>query len=860
MTDVLTVDARHQRLQQEWADPVGWRSLAAVNHTTIGKRFIVTALIFFLVGGLLAMLIRAQLASPNSAFLDHDLYNQIFTMHGTVMMFLFAIPMLEGYALYLLPKMLGSRDLAYPRLGAYAYWCYLFGGTILLLALAAGVAPDSGWFMYTPLSGAAHSPGINADVWLIGVTFAEISAICAGVELMATILTMRAPGMSLDKMPLFAWYVLVTAAMILIGFPPLILGSILLELERALGWPFFEVARGGDPLLWQHLFWMFGHPEVYIIFLPAAGMVSSMVPVFSRHPIVGYRWIVGSIVLLAVLSFGLWVHHMFTVGIPHLAQSFFSVASMLVAIPTAIQFFSWIATLWQGRPKFSLPMLYLAGFFFVFIAGGLTGVMLALVPFNWQAHDTHFVVAHLHYVLVGGLVFPLLAGVYYWMPHVTGKMPSPRLGRYAFWLVFLGFNAAFLPMHLTGLVGMPRRIYTYPEGMGWDSLNLLSSVASFVMAAGFVLLILDVVMHAFVGRRAPRNPWGSGTLEWAMRTPAPSYNFASLPAVDDRDPLWHDPDWADKAATGRGALGAHTAGVRENLIVEVLSGRPRCVARMPGPSMLPFLAAMATGLFFVCLLFKWYAVALVGVVLAIAIFVRWAIVGGLRASQSFVRDVLGVSLDTHHARRGAPGEWGVSLCLLADAALLAALFFGYVFLWLVAPAWPPPAWVEIAWLPTLAALSALGLALALGAMDGTRLSRGPQAPRHEAAHEKGQAQARGAQQATGQGTRHRTGRQFLLHWVCWAVALVSVMALVLHAPAPEVHAYGAVTRVLYAYVLLHILVAALILGVTHWRAGNGYFAASQYGLDARIYAVWARYTAATGMLVVLAVVAMGVAA
>lgn len=846
MNEALGTIERHHRLQEEWNDPKGWKRLAAVNHTTIGKRFIVTSLVFFLIGGLLAMLIRAQLATSGNAFLDHELYNQIFTMHGTVMMFLFAIPMLEGYALYLLPKMLGSRDLAYPRLGAYAYWCYVFGGTILLVAMFAGVAPDSGWFMYTPLSGSLHSPGINADVWLIGVTFAEISAICAGVELLATILTMRAPGMSLEKMPLFAWYVLVTAAMILVGFPPLILGSILLELERALGWPFFEVARGGDPLLWQHLFWMFGHPEVYIIFLPAAGMVSTILPVFARHPIVGYRWIVGSIVLLAVLSFGLWVHHMFTVGIAHLAQSFFSIASMLIAIPTGVQFFAWTATLWQGRPKFSLPMLYLAGFFFVFIAGGLTGVMLALVPFNWQAHDTHFVVAHMHYVLVGGLVFPLLAGVYYWLPHVTGRMPSERLGRYTFWLVFLGFNVTFLPMHLTGLLGMPRRVYTYASGLGWDWLNLLSSVGSFVMAAGFVLIVVDVILHVRVGRRAPRNPWGAGSLEWAMLTPAPSYNFASLPTVHAADPLWHQPDWATQAASGQGALAEHTPGVRENLMVEVLSGQPRCVARMPGPSMVPFAAALATGLFFASLLFKWYLLALVGAVAAVAIFVRWAIVGGLRASHVFTREVAGRTLDTHHARRGAPGDWGVSLCLLADGVLLGALFFGYAFLWLVAPAWPPPAWVDIAWLPTIAAL----LALLVVAWRSRRVTE--------------MAAQRVCQEGTlplaDQPTQASVAKGtsgYLFGWLGWVVAFVAVLALLLHAPAPDVHAYGAVTRVLYFYVLVHIVVATLILGVAQWRSTHWYYAASQSALDARVYVVWTRYTAVTGVSVVVAVAAMG---
>src|SRR5690554_6519694 len=414
--------ALHKALEADWKTESGWRGLSAVNHTVVARRFIVTAAIFFLIGGVLAMLIRTQLATADNALLDSNVYNQLFTMHGTLMMFLFAIPMLEGLGFYLLPKMLGARDMAYPRLGAYAWWCYLFGGLILLGGMAAGVAPDSGWFMYTPLSGATYSPGINNDIWLIGVTFAEISAMCAAVELITTILKFRSPGMALGKMPIFAWYMLVTAGMILVGFPPLILASILLELERAFGLPFFDVARGGDPLLWQHLFWLFGHPEVYIIFLPAAGIVSTLIPTFARRPIIGHAWIVASVIATGFISFGLWVHHMFTVGIPHLALAFFSAASMLVAIPTGIQFFAWIATLMAGRPFVRLPMYYLFGFLVIFVIGGLTGVMIALVPFNWQVHDTHFIVAHMHYVLVGGMAFPLMAGLYYWMPMATGRI------------------------------------------------------------------------------------------------------------------------------------------------------------------------------------------------------------------------------------------------------------------------------------------------------------------------------------------------------------------------------------------------------------------------------------------------------
>ncbi|MBQ0131280.1 MAG: cbb3-type cytochrome c oxidase subunit I, partial [Comamonas sp.] len=395
--------ALHRELQAVWGNPPGWRGwITTSSHSMLGMRFMLTAFFFFGVAGLLSMLIRAQLATRNGAFLSVDQYNQIFTMHGTLMMFMFATPMFTGLASYLLPRMLGTRDTAYPRLSALGWWCYVLGGLILLAALVGGVAPDGGWFMYTPLSSKTYSPGVNADVWLLGITFVEVSAIAAAVDFTVSILRLRAPGMKLIDMPLMAWYLLGAAAMMLVGFPPLILGSLLLELERAFGWPFFDPLRGGDALLWQHLFWLFGHPEVYIVFLPAAGVISTVLPVMARTRIVGYGAIVGAILALVFLSFGLWVHHMFAVGIPHMALAFFSAASALVAVPTAVQIFLWIGTLWRGHPQMHLPMLYLMGFFATFVMGGLTGVMLAIVPFNWQAHDTAFVTAHLHYVLVGG--------------------------------------------------------------------------------------------------------------------------------------------------------------------------------------------------------------------------------------------------------------------------------------------------------------------------------------------------------------------------------------------------------------------------------------------------------------------------
>lgn len=553
----------HKNFAKVWDNLPGWGNLAAVNHTSISQRFMLTGVIFFLVGILLAMLIRSQLALPGQTLITADLYSQVFTMHGTIMMFLFAIPVLEGAAMYLIPKMIGTRDLVFPRLSALGYYCYLFGGLILLSSLVLGIAPNSGWFMYTPLSSDDYSAGAGSDFWLLGVTFVEISAVSAGIELTVSILRTRAPGMSLSKMPIFCWYILAMALMIVFGFPPLILASILLELERAAQMPFFDPNAGGDPILWQHLFWLFGHPEVYIIFLPAAGMVSTILPVFAGRPLVGYRWVVLSVIITGFISFGLWVHHMFTVGIPHLAQAFFSVASMLVAIPTGIQIFVWLTTLWVGRVRFELPMLWIFGFLFIFVCGGLTGVMLALVPFDWQVHDTHFVVAHFHYVLIGGMFFPLIAALYYWLPHFSGRMPSMRMGRWAFGLVFVGFNSTFLIMHLTGLLGMPRRVFTYESGLGWDWLNLSSSIGGFVLAIGILMLVLDVTLHFRYGRKASSNPWQADTLEWATGMPPVSYNFASIPEVKSRHPLWDDPSLINSIPAGEHGLKSIKHGRRE---------------------------------------------------------------------------------------------------------------------------------------------------------------------------------------------------------------------------------------------------------------------------------------------------------
>jgi cytochrome c oxidase subunit I+III len=815
--------ALHKALDKIWRTPPGLGRLSAVNHNIVGRRFIVTAFVFFGIGGVLAMLIRAQLATPRSAFLGPDIYNQIFTMHGTIMMFLFAIPMFEGLAMYLLPKLLGARDMAFPRLSAYGYWCYLFGGSILIIGLLTGLAPDGGWFMYAPLTSKTYSPGINADIWLIGVTFVEISALSAAVEIITTILKMRAPGMALHRMPLLAWYLLVTAFMMLFGFPPLILGSILLEIERAFGLPFFDPTRGGDALLWQHLFWLFGHPEVYIIFLPAAGMVSTILPVLARREIIGYSWIVISIVALAFLSFGLWVHHMFAVGIPHLGLAFFSAASTAVAVPTAVQIFAWIGTLATGRPQLKLPMLYLLGFFSVFVMGGLTGVMLAVVPFNWQVHDTHFVVAHLHYVLVGGFIFPMLAAAYYWLPHFTGRAARHSLAIPAFWMIIIGFNLTFLVMHWTGLLGMRRRITTYAADSGWEWPNLLSSVGGFVMAIGFALFTIDVLLQWRFGKRSARNPWAAGTLEWAMPTPPPSYAFASIPDAASRTPLADQPDLGNKLASGSGYLGFTRHGWLETLGVDMVSGRVEQIIRLPNRTLWPLISALVTGVFFLSVLFKLYWLAPVALIALAATFLGWTRASGERHDHGPLPIGNGATALLHSEAATPPSLWAMALVIAADATAFTSLAFGILFLWVVAPNWPPPAF--IAWSTWPVVLTAGGLLLAPCAGQIAR-ARAASAPQREAA---------------------------LLLTACGhALTVLGCSTIIATVPEATRHAYAAATTVILVYAASHAMIGVILAGFGIWRSRTGFISGTRRA-DLRIGALWHSYTAVMGAVTLLIV-------
>ena len=590
----------HEALSRTWATPRGfWGYLTCVDPKEIGKRYIVTAFVFFLLAGVLAAVMRAQLARPENHMIGPDLYNQIFTMHGSTMMFLFAVPVMEAMAVYLVPLMCGARTIAFPRLNAFSYWIYLFGGIFLWVAFLLNIGPDVGWFAYTPLSGPEYSPGKRADVWAQMITFTEFAALAVAAELVATIVKMRAPGMTLSRMPLFLWSMLVVAFMVIFAMPSVMIASSFLISDRLMGTHFYNPAEGGDAILWQHLFWFFGHPEVYIIFIPALGMVSQIVATFSRRPVVGHAVMVLSLIATAFLAFGLWVHHMFATGLPRMGDSFYTAASMTIAIPSGLQIFAWIATIWAGKPVFRTPLLFVLGFVVIFTIGGLTGVMVASVPLDLQVHDTYFVVAHFHYVLIGGAGFPLFAGVYYWFPKMTGRMLDERLGRWNFWLFAIGFNVAFFPMHLLGLMGMPRRVYTYPAGLGWEPYNLISTLGTCLIGASVLVFLVNVAKSLVSGAAAGPNPWDAPSLEWATASPPPAYNFAHVPVVVGREPLW-------ESREGLPVMEGLAADYREVLVTTAAEAEPDLRMASPEPTLWPLMTAVSlTGLFIGSIFNEW---------------------------------------------------------------------------------------------------------------------------------------------------------------------------------------------------------------------------------------------------------------
>jgi cytochrome c oxidase subunit I len=583
-----------------WAPVVD--ALTTVDHKRIGIRYLFTASAFFLAGGLEAAAMRLQLSGPDHHVLGPEAYNQAFSMHGLTMIFLFVAPMLSGFANYMLPLQLGARDMAFPRLNALSYWIYLAAGIFLYVGLARGTAPDDGWFNYVPLS--TDSAGPNIDYYGLGLIFLGISTTAGAVNFLVTTAKLRAPGMSVSRIPLFCWAMVATSIAVIFAIPALTLACFFLELERIYGFHFYDAAAGGRPLLWQHLFWIFGHPDVYIIFLPAVGIVGSIIPTFSRRPMVARTWVALATLATGLLGFGVWAHHMFATGLTQVAAIIVAAASMMIAIPSGIQVFAWISTLATGRPVLRTPLLFILGFVVVFVIGGLTGVMFAAIPFDQQVTDSYFVVAHFHYVLFGGAVFPILAALHYWLPKISGRLLSERLGQISFWLVFVGFNLTFFPMHISGLLGMPRRVYTYPSGMGWDTLNLLSSIGAVIVVVGLVSVLANIVWSLVAGRVAGPDPWGGDTLEWTTSSPPPPHNFESIPIVRSPQPNWDPPVEGDEE---RVALRLE----HSTLTTSPITGRLEVEQAVPASSMAPLVVAAGLAIVFSGLLagIDWLAVA-----------------------------------------------------------------------------------------------------------------------------------------------------------------------------------------------------------------------------------------------------------
>lgn len=601
MIDPAPSPAERDKLRLSWADAPGiWGFLTTVDHKRIAARYILTVVLLLFLAGMLALDMRLQLAQPDMQRMTPQLYNESFSLHGSTMLFLVSVPVMEAMAIWLVPLMLGQRALAFPRLAAFSYWLYLGGVMMLWVPHALGVTPDLGWFEYPPLSGPAYSPGHRADIWAQMITFTEVAALAASVNIAATVLKMRPPGMTLARIPLFVWAMFIASLMTIFALPAVMLVTSMLIADRLVATQFFVAAGGGDPVLFQHLFWWFGHPEVYIIFLPAAGFVSVIVETFSRRTLFGHTAVVLSMLAIASLAFGLWVHHMFAVGLPRLGNDFYTAASMAVALPAGIQIFCWIATLGTGRPRFDTPLLWVLGFIVTFVIGGLSGVMTASAPLDQQVTDTYFVVAHFHYVLVGGAMFPLFGAFSFWYPKATGRMMSETWGKISFWMIAGGFNLGFFPMHVLGLQGMPRRIYTYSEGMGWGTLNLVASIGSAIAVAGGVVFVANAAWSFYRGKPAGRDPWGGSTLEWAVPSPPPPHNFDAIPVVDSTVPLWTQ-------KSGLAVMTGLAVTRREVLVTSVMEATPEYRQKSPPPSIAPLIAAIAVTILFVGSIFTPWA-------------------------------------------------------------------------------------------------------------------------------------------------------------------------------------------------------------------------------------------------------------
>ena len=585
-----------------------WGWITTVDHKRIGVLYGVTAFIMFLIAGLEAGAIRAQLAQPDSTLIGPETFNRLFTMHATAMVFMVIMPLSASFFNFVVPLAIGARDVAFPRLNAFSYWVFLFGTLLMHASFLVGQVPDAGWFSYANLTSTTYSPNDGLDFWALGLLVLGVSSVAAALNFMVTIINMRCPGMTMMRMPVFIWMTLITSILLVLAFPVITVGLVELVLDRNFGTHFFDTSGGGDPILWQHLFWVFGHPEVYILILPPMGVVSEILPTFSRKPLFGYPVVIFSGIVIGFMSWAVWSHHMFTTGMGPTALTVFTITTMLIAVPTGVKIFNWIGTMWGGSIEFKTPMLFAIGFISLFIIGGLSGVSHAVAPSDFQQQDTYYIVAHIHYVLFGGSIFGILAGMYYWFPKLTGRMMGEGLGKWNFWLTFIGMNLTFFPMHYVGLNGMPRRIYTYGEEFGWGLLNSLSSLGYVVLFIGMLLLVINIIQSLRNGRVAGHDPWDAPTLEWSISSPPPVYNFAEIPRVEGRDPYWTTKRRAE-------AAGQPVAGPEARVDVSTI--------HMPSPSYWPAFAAVGVVLIAAGLLTH-YSLSFVGGVIALLGTIGWS--------------------------------------------------------------------------------------------------------------------------------------------------------------------------------------------------------------------------------------------
>lgn len=808
--------------------------LSTVNNRPLGRRFVTVAFAFFLLGGILALLMRIQLAVSENPWMAPETFNALFTMHGSTMMYLFTVPFLEGVALYMLPLLIGSRDVAFPRLTSFGFWTYLFGGLVFYASFFVGEVPDAGWFAYTPLSRQEFS-GAGLDFFLLGLGLVEISGIAAGAEIVVTVLKLRSPGMSISRMPLFAWAMLITGVMILFAFTVLLTATLMLEFDRTFGMHFFNPDGGGSTLLWQHLFWFFGHPEVYIAFIPATGIVSMVIPVFARREIAGYSYIAVALVVMGFVSFGLWAHHMFATGLPELALSFFTAASLMIGVASGIQVFAWIGTMWGRRPVLTTPMLYMLGFVFIFVLGGITGIMVAVLPFDLQVHDSYFVVAHFHYVLIGGVVLPILGGLHYWLPKLFGRMLDERLGKVSFWMVFIGFNVTFFPMHIMGFEGMPRRVYTYSAELGVGGYNMVATIGSFVLAAGIFLLVINIFRSRKRGEPCGADPWDGQTLEWFVSSPPTPYAFFAPILVGSRMPLKEpvDPDEASELMRrAQSALAGKPELWRATLATDTVTGMPMSIHQLAGPTIVPFLAAVGVAVVFIGMLIKAYTLSIGALAFTAGTVIFWLwpkekAIERLQASD--LPEVSGLPIFTTGKR--AVGWWGLAYLMGALATVYGVMLLSYFYIRLFSEVWPQDGLM----LPDLRFVAVGGMLLGAGGLLLAFGSR--QARRHSEIGARLSLVAGGA-----------FGTAFLV---------LQVVELLTLDFSPQVNAYGSVFFSIHYLQFVVTAIGIVMIGATAVRMWKTSFSDNTYAMQAMQLTSLYWYFVVVAGLISMAVIYVG---